>query len=267
MAVGVWVIVFILLMLMIFVIWWLYYNPSRMNIRFPFTLDDSQSKSESSYQSNDPSQQSIPTVDETAEQLMPKLKTKREKRFEGGYLRPFNRDYSYDPVPVPSGSLKMTSELYGPKFYSPKIPLETYDYFQPIRDTSGSVIDPRSPFRTSDGIIMSINGIQSPTNMDYVSSVNAFFPKPEVSSKYEKIGLLIQENPKGKYNTKIMNLYRRPIAPLQDLFEYVTQDRDGFLIPLVQTKYLEDGDILKNITGKPGLWKAKIFVNDKYVFM
>ena len=54
----------------------------------------------------------------------------------------------------------------------------------------------------------------------------------------------------------LLNLYRRNIAPLQDLFKYTVQDKDGFIIPLKET-YLEDGDTVPEVIGKEvdGPWK------------
>lgn len=67
----------------------------------------------------------------------------------------------------------------------------------------------------------------------------------------------------------IMNLYRRPIAPLQDLWEYSAQDKNGFVIKLKNTNYLENGDIIPYVEGKQnkGSWKVTDYIKDKYVLM
>lgn len=103
-------------------------------------------------------------------------------------------------------------------------------------------------------------------NIPFFSSVNAFAPFPEIDSSWEKIGLLTT---KDSTDSTILNLYRRPIAPLQDLFEYAVQDKNGFVIPLSTTSYLEDGDIIPFVQGKEsmGEWKARIYVNNKWVWM
>lgn len=85
----------------------------------------------------------------------------------------------------------------------------------------------------------------------------------EVATGWEKAGLCIS---KDETNSHLLNLYRRPIVPLQDLWQYSVQDKNGFIIPLTQT-YLEDGDLVSDIKGKPGLWKVNIYYKDKYVWV
>ncbi len=99
---------------------------------------------------------------------------------------------------------------------------------------------------------------------NYFSSVNSFFPQPSLTNniRWEKYGIVTSLDK----DDKIMNLYRRPIAPLQDLFEYSVQNKDGFVIPL-RDQYLENGDIIENIPGIRGKWKVHDFVKNKYVYM
>ena len=188
-------------------------------------------------------------------------------------------------VPVPRGSLKKTSEKYGyvqraglsglgpgtvsPReypFYKVSRPLKPYDYFKPFGpnqnvDQEASYAD--TPFYDRPGSIYS-NGFVG-SDIPFISSVNAFAPFPEVQSSYEKRGILqtIDEN-----DTNILNVYAKPIAPLQDLYRYSVQDKDGFIVPLEET-YLEDGDIVRSVPGKEGLgkWKYRDFVKDKYVWV
>jgi hypothetical protein len=39
------------------------------------------------------------------------------------------------------------------------------------------------------------------------------------------------------------------------------------VIKLNEKKYIENGDVIPNIIGKPGPWKAHIFTDNKYVFV
>ena len=102
-------------------------------------------------------------------------------------------------------------------------------------------------------------------SVPFFSSVNSWAPIPEVPGPYEKVGMLIQEGTNGS-DSKMLNLYAKAIAPLQDLFEYQAQDKDGFVLPLKE-KYLEDGDVVSNVPGKPGIWKVNLFNQNKYVYM
>jgi hypothetical protein len=77
------------------------------------------------------------------------------------------------------------------------------------------------------------------------------------------VGLLISKDPKPK----IMNLWARPIAPSQDIYQYQVEDKDGFIIPLEKTGYLEEDDIVNHIPGKPGVWKVDLFQTSKYVWV
>jgi hypothetical protein len=98
----------------------------------------------------------------------------------------------------------------------------------------------------------------------YVSSVDLWAPGREVMTSWQKIGLLIEVE--NTPTPKIMNLYGRPIAPLQDLYQYQVQDKDDFVIPLNQ-KLLEDGDFVYDIPGKPGKWRTKLYQTSKYIWM
>lgn len=72
-----------------------------------------------------------------------------------------------------------------------------------------------------------------------------------ITTEWSKLGLLVNGD-------QLLDLYGRPIAPLQDLFEYQVQDLNGFNISLSQTRLLEDGDKVTAIPGKPGTWVVHI---------
>jgi len=170
------------------------------------------------------------------------------------------------PVPVPRGSLKKTNENYGYPFYKVSRPLKPYDYFKPFgpnQNVNQEANYADTPFYDRPGSIYS-PGFAG-RDIPFISSVNAFAPLPEVQSSYEKRGILqtLDEN-----DTNILNVYAKPIAPLQDLYRYSVQDKDGFIVPLEET-YLEDGDVIRSVPGKEGLgkWKYRDFVKDKYVWM
>ena len=173
-----------------------------------------------------------------------------------GYFRDvyYSRDNGFNKVPVPAGALKETNERYnrdvfrqrlvpiGAEFPYQEKPLTSYDYFRP-------------------------NSYNQPMDLQFFGNTNAYIPFQEIQTPWEKIGLLTstRENVKGN----ILNLYRRSIAPLQDVWEYQVQDKDGFIIKLNNTKYLEDGDTVNDIIGKKGEgpWKVHIFVSNKYILI
>lgn len=163
-------------------------------------------------------------------------------------------------VPVPQKTLKLASERYGYPFYPQPRPLPSYDYFKPYGPND---------FRMQEEIIVADTPFyqrqQNLGTVPFISSVSSYAPFPEVQTAWEKAGIVETVNPS---NDDIMNLYRRPIAPLQDLFEYTVQDKNGFVIPLRRINYLEDGDIIDYVTGKESLgpWKANIYVNNKWVW-
>ncbi len=189
---------------------------------------------------------------------------------------PKNNAYAYGPgvdrpapgqplnVPVPQRSLKMSSEKYKYPFYYQKKPLSPYDYFRPYgpnqNEMQSEIIYADTPFYKRDPQTYTGSGA-----IPFISSVSSYAPFPEVYTPWEKTGMVQTEDAKDE---SIMNLYRRPIAPLQDLFEYSVQDKDGFVIPLQNINFLEDGDTIKSIPGKEakGPWKVNIYVNNKWVW-
>lgn len=209
-----------------------------------------------------------------------------------GYEDPIYRPSTGLEVPVPRGSLKMTSETYGFPFYQQYRPLHAYDYFRPygpnqpkmqkeiVYATTPTYAKPQlTGFGYSSNPLVPPGGLPKQLPIGYVppytgfgdipfyASVSSYAPFPEINTPWEKVGLLTTVNPE---NDDILNLYRRPIAPLQDLFDYAVQDKDGFIIKLRGVRgVLEDGDIVPEVIGKENLgpWKVNNFVKDKYVWV
>lgn len=189
----------------------------------------------------------------------------------------------YMNLPVPIGALKETSDSIrypnyivtghngGLPFQAPNRPLLPSDYFKPYgpntpQNFPGYANYPEYYNPVPVGHLPPAPHPGYPPPMPHFSSVNAFAPLPEIQTLWEKIGILTTVN---EQDNSILNLYRRPIAPHQDLFEYSVQDKDGFIIRLSTTKYLEDGDIVPQVTGKEslGAWKVNNYVNNKYVWV
>lgn len=171
-------------------------------------------------------------------------------------------------VPVPRGSLKMTNEHYKFPFYYQSKPLKPYDYFKPYGPNQpgmqNDIVYADTPFyaRADTAYSPPYTGTGS---VPFIGSVSSYAPFAEVQTPWEKAGMLQTTD---EQDNTILNLYRRPIAPLQDLFEYTVQDKNGFIIPL-KTTFLEDGDIVRSVQGKEskGSWRANIYVNNKYVWV
>jgi len=169
------------------------------------------------------------------------------------------------PVPVPRGALKMSSEKYKYPFYYQQVPLAPYNYFKPYGPNQQSM---QSGLNLSDTPFynrgFSLPALGPSVDIPFISSVNSFAPFPEVESSWEKTGILTTVN---QDDDSILNVYRRPIAPLQDLFIYMVQDKDGFLIKL-KDGLLEDGNIVV-VPGKEskGSWEYKDYSLNKYIWM
>jgi len=185
-------------------------------------------------------------------------------------------------VPVPQGALKLSNEKYGYPFYYQRKPLSPYDYFKPYGPNQSSmqneIVVADTPFYKKPPVNL-IPGVAGTVNPGYVgaavgytgtgaipfiSSVDSFAPFPEVQTNWEKVGIIQTVDPD---NTTIMNAYRKSIAPLQDLFEYSVQDKNGFVVPL-KVNYLEDGDIIESVPGreKLGKWKFNDYIKNKWVW-
>lgn len=168
-------------------------------------------------------------------------------------------------IPVPRNALKETSERYKTPFYYAARPNISFDYFRPYGpnqlEMQETIVPSDIPFynQTEKYLSPALPGY------GFFGSANAFDPAPEVLTSWEKAGILTTVNPN---NDSILNIYRRPIAPLQDLFEYVVQDKNGFIIKLDE-KFIEDGDIVPRVPGKEnkGKWQAKMYIQNKYVWV
>ena len=89
---------------------------------------------------------------------------------------------------------------------------------------------------------------------------------PPVTSPWTRIGLLVECGKKEKHG-EIMNLMRRPIAPAQELWEYLAQDKDGFEIKLGRRDFLENGDIVEHVDGKGGPWCVANYDENRWVWV
>jgi hypothetical protein len=146
----------------------------------------------------------------------------------------------------------------------------TYDYtYKQLKDRAhapGGFDKPSRPNTSFDYMKPYGPNPNIESNIPFFGSVSSFAPFPEVLSDWEKVGLL---SPVETGKDGIMNLYRSPVAPLQDLWKYSVQDKSGFIIPLDPITYLQNGDIVPSIVGKAnvGPWKVSMFVNNKYIWM
>lgn len=174
---------------------------------------------------------------------------------------------------VPQGSLKETNEetyrgpwyhrdvppvittgLYDNSFpyYRDIPPLNTSDdYFHPYR-CNHSHIDP--PFGELKG--------------GWYGNVSAYAPFQEIDTPWEKIGMLL---PITNPDNLILTLFRRAIAPRQDVFQYIVQDKDGNIIPLNGINYIVNKDIVpaEKVVGyeNKGDFIAKTFVDNKFIYV
>lgn len=180
-------------------------------------------------------------------------------------------------VPVPMGALKMTSEKYNKDMFrfnplangtiATALPVNPAALRSESFGPLGKPIIPPGelPYQqhpTSQDFLRPYGPNIPVSNVPFFGSVNAYAPFPEIVTPWEKAGILTSLGLKEE----LLNLYRRPIAPLQDLWEYQVQDKNGFVIKL-ENRYLENGDIIRHIVGKPGEWKTHIFVQNKYIWV
>lgn len=98
--------------------------------------------------------------------------------------------------------------------------------------------------------------------LHFIGSVDAYAPFKDVDTQYERIGILTSLD-----NKEILDLFRRPIAPLQDLWQYEARDKNDFFIQLRQTRYIENNDIIDHIDGKQGPFRAHVYLDNKYVWV
>jgi hypothetical protein len=207
-------------------------------------------------------------------------------------------------VPVPAGTMKMSNERYNPDMFrfsplavgtigsavpgfsrevngvplpgggaaaawaAPPPPSNTGGYHLPYSGAMPQVTAPGADFPPqtrplASGDFFRPYGPNVPVaNVPFFGSVNSYAPFPEINTPWEKSGILTSLHGKEQ----ILNLYRRPIAPLQDLWEYQVQDKNGFVIKL-HTTYIQNGDIIPHVTGKDGAWKVHDYVQNKYIWV
>lgn len=177
-------------------------------------------------------------------------------------------------VPIPAGTMKVSNEGYNPDMFrfSP-LAVGTIGsavrggYHLPYSGALPQVTAPGADFPPqthplASGDFFRPYGPNVPiANVPFFGSVNSYAPFPEVNTPWEKAGILTSSE-----GNHILNLYRRPIAPLQDLWEYQVQDKNGFMIKLPE-KYLRNGDIIPHVTGKEGSWKVHDYVQNKYIWV
>lgn len=165
-------------------------------------------------------------------------------------------------VPVQAGSLRETNEDFRgiPGWGSP--------YRREEERRSERLFSFPSGTRNNPGKFFRPFGKPDPRRRTgFYGRASAFSPYPEVATKWEKVGLLTTTDSNGK--GVILNLFRRPIAPLHEVWEYRVEDRDGFFIELPMQKELRDGDEIPTILGKGDLgpWKVSLFVKNKWIWV
>lgn len=101
-------------------------------------------------------------------------------------------------------------------------------------------------------------------DLNFIGSSYNYGLRP-VDTPFEKIGIMTSVN--LSLSKEILNLYSRPIAPLQDIWEYQVEDKNGFIIELENVRYIENGDIVYHIDGKEGSFKAHIYSSSQYVYV
>lgn len=150
-------------------------------------------------------------------------------------------------VPVPMGTLKETNERYSGRNELARWLNNMWRWLGPRSTPFYGSVYINAPFPSINSFTArgTIEGWGSPVG-------------------WEKAGILTS---RGTTDI-ILNLYRRPIAPAQDVWEYQVEDADGFIIKLTDT-YLEDGDIVKHVIGKStlGPWVVHMFAQNKWVWV
>lgn len=180
-------------------------------------------------------------------------------------------------IPIPAGALKATNEDYWEaKYYAtPGLGLPSFGGIASLGCNCGCNAPrpcrnykrlPALKGPTSDNYFTPFGPNSNLSNVPFISSVNAYSPYPAVESCWEKIGILTSSLSSSDPNSErnILNLYRRPIAPVQNLWAYQVQDAAGFVIPLPDRE-IRNGDTV-TVPGKQGVWTAKTFNKDKYIW-
>ena len=158
----------------------------------------------------------------------------------------------FQGLPVPAGSLRETNEDYR----------GTWGWSD-SHGSDGTISNPGGFFRPYGG--------RTGHSTGFFGSASSFSPYPEIASAWEKVGLLTTTETSGPNVGKgvILNLFRRPIAPMHEVWEYRVEDRDGFFIVLPNQNEIRDGDEIPSVVGKGDLgpWKVSLFVKNKWIWV
>jgi len=179
-------------------------------------------------------------------------------------------------VPVPAGTLKDYNDRYrntvsggyagGNNLYPPPPSMSTPGYYTPppVQPYYPSYSPPAYPptFTPTSRYLPDSPYPVAPSA--WFGSVNPGAPFPPVAPAWQPAGLLTRE---GQPESELLNLYRRPIAPLQEVWEYVAQDKNGFMINLAAQRYLNDGDLIHHVIGKGGPWRVHLSAGSKWVWV
>lgn len=104
------------------------------------------------------------------------------------------------------------------------------------------------------------NSMVAPNSgLPFFSSVSAYAPLPEINMPWEKVGLLSHDH-------ELLNLYRSPVSPYQDIWQYQVKDKNGFVIPLTKYTLLEEDQKIPHIVGKGGPWDVHLYNQNKYIW-
>lgn len=86
-----------------------------------------------------------------------------------------------------------------------------------------------------------------------------------IMNEWERIGVVINQSSGITFDSEnIMTLFRRPIAPMQELWQYRVQDKNGFVLRVPNVEYIKTGDVI-TVDGKPGQWKVDMYNVDKWI--
>jgi hypothetical protein len=186
-------------------------------------------------------------------------------------------------VPVPATSLKTLPPWYR-EVASPVAPAGPFQpltpYFGttppivaawptplniPVHNSFGRDVYSRPETRLVGGGIppdSRIYGGPTTTVPVVVASVYPQAPLPSLTRGLYQVGVLATTKGDG-----LLNLYARPIAPGQDLWQYAVQDKNGMTVYLDNVRELEDGDTIHSVTGKAsqGPWKVTLYDKNRWV--
>lgn len=190
------------------------------------------------------------------------------RNFRNWFARPGQqgyRDYSTYPMPeyklVGRGTVH-SEDRFRPFYYNHNTQLQTYDdpwYTRPT-PRRGKSYGPNTYWHDNSG---GQEWASHPQN--WVTSVNQYIPLKPLNTRWEKVGVLTTTS---DTDDTILNLYRRPIAPMQNLFEWSVQNVDGMVIQITLNDP-KDGDVLQSVPGmeSKGSWNVKLYSKNQYVLV